>query len=99
MAAERQPHTIQPDRPARPPAESREETIERAIEEADSQHVHAREELVDPTSRRGVNGLIATLILLAREDGRIEREVERKTGRGPEPPGSPIDPKHDVDGR
>ena len=45
-----------------------------------------------------VFGMIATLILLAREDGRVEREVERKTGRAPEPPGSPIDPKHDVEG-
>ncbi len=44
-------------------------------------------------------GLIATLILLAREDGRVEREVERATGHEPEPPGDPIDPKYDVDGR
>jgi hypothetical protein len=28
-----------------------------------------------------VVGVIATLILLEREDGRVEREVERKTGR------------------
>jgi hypothetical protein len=152
MADETQPHTVQPDRPAQPQAESREETIERVMEEPDAaQNVHAREELVDPTSRRGVNrtvarhallfaaggavlgavlglilsflpgpvetdsvagaigymvvlavalavvvGLIATLILLAREDGRVEREVERKTGHEPEPPGSPIDPKYDV---
>ena len=28
-----------------------------------------------------VVGVLATLILLEREDGRVEREVERKTGR------------------
>ena len=43
-----------------------------------------------------VFGMITTLILLAREDGRVEREVERRTGRGPERPGSPIHPKHDA---
>ncbi len=154
MADEIHPHSVQPDRPAKPPAESREETIDRVLEEADeAQHVHAREELVDPTSRRGVNravtkralllagagavfgavlalilsllpgpvetdtvpgtigymvvsgivfaiifGLIGTLILLAREDGRVEREVERATGRDAPPPASPSDPKYDVDG-
>jgi F0F1-type ATP synthase assembly protein I len=154
MADEIQPHTIQHDRPAKQEVESREETIDRALDEADqAQDVTAREELVDPTSRRGVNrtvarnalvcaavgavagavlgvvlsflpgpaetdtaagtvgyalvmalligiivGLIATLILLEREDGRVEREVEHATGREAEPPGSPIDPRHDVEG-
>ncbi|HSJ73240.1 MAG TPA: hypothetical protein VK904_02905 [Miltoncostaeaceae bacterium] len=154
MADEIHPHSVQPDMPARPPAESREETIGRVLEEADeAQNVQAREELVDPTSRRGVNrtvakrgvmlaavgavfgavlalilsflpgpvetdtaagtigymvvvgiafaiifGLIGTLILLAREDGRVEREVERATGHDAPPPASPSDPKHDVEG-
>ena len=127
------------------------------IDEADKlQHGHAREELVDPSTRRGVNralaktaliaaaigfvagavialilslvpgpfetsgwgdtigymvaigaalalvvGMLASLVLLAREDGRVEREVERKTGRtGHEPgPGSPGDPRYDVEDR
>jgi hypothetical protein len=45
-----------------------------------------------------VVGVLSTLILLAREDGRVEREVERKTGRtGHEPgPGSPSSPEHDL---
>jgi hypothetical protein len=155
MPDEIPPHSIQPDRPAKPEVESREETIERVIHEADErQDVAARHELVDPTTRRGVNrtlarrglvlaaagavvgavlalvlsflpgpvetdsvagtigymvvvgiafaiivGLIGTLILLAREDGRVEREVERATGHEPEPPGSPADPRYDVPGR
>jgi hypothetical protein len=149
------PQSTQSDLPANPPVESREETVARVIEETDDvQGVEAHEELVDPTSRRGVNravarnavlfaaigavvgavlalvlsvlpgpvetdtvagtigymavlavlvaiifGLIGTLILLAREDGRIERKVEQKTGRPPEGPADPIDPKYDVDGR
>ena len=56
MADEIEPHTIQHDQPAKPDVESREETIERVVHEADeAQNVTAREELVDPTSRRGVN--------------------------------------------
>jgi uncharacterized protein (DUF58 family) len=45
-----------------------------------------------------VVGVLSTLILLEREDGRVEREVERKTGRtGDEPgPGSPSRPEHDL---
>lgn len=152
--AEIPPHSIQPDRPAKPDVESRQDTVERVLDEtAEAQNVRPRDELVDPTSRRGVNrtiarqaliaagigavagavlgvvlsflpgpvetdsaagtvgyalvmalliaiiaGLIAALILLAREDGRVEREVERATGHAPEPPGSPIDPKYDVEG-
>lgn len=40
--------------------------------------------------------VIAALLHLAREDGRIEREVERATGHPPEGPGRPLDPEHDV---
>jgi hypothetical protein len=48
-----------------------------------------------------VVGMLASLALLAREDGRVEREVERRTGRtGDEPgPGSPGDPRYDVEDR
>jgi Flp pilus assembly protein TadB len=154
MADEIPQHSVQPDRPAKAEVESREETIERALDEAEqAQDVHAHKETVDPTTRRGVNrtiarhalvfagigavvgavlgvvlsflpgpvetdsaagavgyaavmavlvavifGLIATLILLAREDGRVEREVEQTTGHAPERPGDPIDPKYDVEG-
>jgi hypothetical protein len=47
-----------------------------------------------------VVGVLASLALLAREDGRVERDVERRTGRtGDEPgPGSPQDPRYDIDG-
>lgn len=33
-----------------------------------------------------VVSMLAALILLAREDGRVEREVERRTGREPDQP-------------
>jgi hypothetical protein len=155
MAHEEHPGAIQPDRPAKVEVETREETIERVVHEADERpEVAVQRKLEDPTTRRGVNraiaktalicagvgavagavlgivlsflpgpvetdsaagavgyalvmailvavivGLIATLILLAREDGRVEREVERATGHDPEPPGSPADPKYDVQGR
>ncbi len=36
-----------------------------------------------------VFSVIGALITLAREDGRVERDVERATGRRPEGPGSP----------
>ncbi len=36
-----------------------------------------------------VFSMIGSLITLEREDGRIERDVEESTGRGPEPPGDP----------
>lgn len=39
--------------------------------------------------------IFGALWTLAREDGRIEREVEEKTGRGPEGPGSPS--SHEAD--
>jgi hypothetical protein len=42
-----------------------------------------------------VTALLASLFLLEREDGRVEREVERKrTGENP-PPASPSSPEHD----
>jgi hypothetical protein len=43
-----------------------------------------------------VAAVLASLVVLAREDGRIEREVERSTGTGPVAPGRPQDPKHDL---
>jgi hypothetical protein len=42
-----------------------------------------------------VTVVIGTLIFLAREDGRVEREVEETTGTEPVAPGSPGDPEHD----
>ncbi len=39
--------------------------------------------------------VIGSLLLLAREDGRVEREVERGTGRRPQGPGRPGSPEHD----
>lgn len=42
-----------------------------------------------------VAAAIGALLVLAREDGRIEREVEEATGRAPEAPGSPVSPEHD----
>lgn len=39
--------------------------------------------------------VIGTLIFLAREDGRVERDVERRTGIHPPAPADPIDPQHD----
>jgi ABC-type Fe3+ transport system permease subunit len=39
--------------------------------------------------------VIGTLIFLAREDGRVERDVERRTGVNPPAPADPIDPQHD----
>ena len=44
----------------------------------------------------GSAAVLASLVVLAREDGRIEREVERSTGTGPVAPGRPQDPKHDL---
>ena len=43
-----------------------------------------------------VGVIYGALWTLAREDGRIEREVEEKTGRGPEGPGSPSSPRTDL---
>lgn len=39
--------------------------------------------------------VIGSLLLLAREDGRVERTVEERTGRGPEAPAQPSSPEHD----
>ncbi len=36
-----------------------------------------------------VFAIIGGLITVEREDGRVERDVEQRTGRGPEPPGDP----------
>lgn len=140
------------DEPATPtPVESREETIERVVHEAEAvQQVEPTVQTVDPTSRSGFNrtlvftiaklaatgfaigavlglvlsalpgpfeivgrgniegsngplqvtlyalvmgvgmalivAVIGSLILLAREDGRVEHDVERRTGIGPPPP-------------
>jgi hypothetical protein len=43
-----------------------------------------------------IAGVIAAFLTLAREDGRVERQVEQKTGRGPEGPGDPASPEHDL---
>jgi hypothetical protein len=43
-----------------------------------------------------VVAVIAAFVTLAREDGRTEREVERATGHGPEGPGDPSSPEHDL---
>ena len=39
--------------------------------------------------------VIGSLLLLAREDGRIERRVEQDTGREPAAPAQPSRPEHD----
>ena len=80
MADEIEPHTIQHDQPAKPDVESREETIERVVHEADeAQNVTAREELVDPTSRRGVN---RTVVRRAGAVAAIEAFLAPATGPG-----------------
>jgi hypothetical protein len=43
-----------------------------------------------------ITTLLGALLTLAREDGRVEREVEESTGRGPEGAGSPGAPEHDL---
>lgn len=43
-----------------------------------------------------VTFVIAGLIYVEREDGRMEREAEERTGHPSEPPAAPLDPKHDV---
>jgi hypothetical protein len=151
---EQHPANVDPHPPSAASAETREETIAKAVAEADAvQDGSPRVEGEDPSTRRGVNrsvasgaliaagvgavvgvvtglvlslvpgpfetngwgatigymivlagalalvvGVLSTLILLEREDGRVEREVERKTGRtGDEPgPGSPSSPGHDL---
>jgi ABC-type Fe3+ transport system permease subunit len=39
--------------------------------------------------------VVGSLIFLAREDGRVERDVEHRTGIHPPAPADPIDPRHD----
>ena len=43
-----------------------------------------------------LTALVGALLTLAREDGRVEREVETATGSGPEGAGSPAAPEHDL---
>lgn len=43
-----------------------------------------------------VTFVIAGLIYVEREDGRMERELEERRGVHGEPPAEPLDPKHDV---
>ncbi len=43
-----------------------------------------------------IAAVLGALLTLAREDGRVEREVEAATGRGPEGAGSPGAPEHDL---
>ncbi|MGD9573205.1 MAG: hypothetical protein AB7V62_15085 [Thermoleophilia bacterium] len=43
-----------------------------------------------------VGAMLFALLTLAREDGRIERRVEQRTGKGPRGPGSPSRPEHDL---
>lgn len=148
------PANVDPHPPTASQPESREETIEKAVGEADAVQVGtASVEDEDPTTRRGLNrvvrrsalkyaafgavagavlglvlsllpgpfetngwdetvgymavlagalalvvGMLSTLILLEREDGRVERGVERKTGRSGDEvgPGSPGEPGHDL---
>ncbi len=74
--AEIPPHSIQPDRPAKPDVETREDTVERVLDEtAEAQNVRPREELVDPTSRRGVNRTIARQALIAAGIGAVAGAV------------------------
>lgn len=46
-----------------------------------------------------VSAMVFALLTLAREDGRVEREVEEQTGRGPEGPGHPSSPSTDLEPR
>jgi hypothetical protein len=43
-----------------------------------------------------VVAVVGALLTLAREDGRVEREVEEATGRGAEGAASPSAPEHDL---
>jgi hypothetical protein len=43
-----------------------------------------------------ITAVLSALLTLAREDGRVEREVEDETGRGPEGAASPSEPEHDL---
>jgi hypothetical protein len=153
------PHRVQPDRPARPAVETREETVARLAGAEEAVSV-GRGGSADPSTRRGmqrflakrflrgaaIGGLvgiavgitlyllpgpreegralglertgfanavlyalimgialavvvavITSIITLAREDGRVEREVEERTGRGPEGPARPNRPDEDHD--
>lgn len=43
-----------------------------------------------------IGGVFGALFLVEREDGRVEREVEKTTGEDPGAPADALDPKHDV---
>src|SRR5687768_9605253 len=161
MADEDLPHRVQPDRPAKPPVETREETVARVVGPVEAVSVE-RSGSSDPSTRRGfqrlltrrfftaaaaggvvgvalglalyllpgpreesrglgaegadwanavgyalvmgaalavVAAVVSSYFILAREDGRIERQVEEKTGRPPEGPGRPNHPGEDPDPR
>lgn len=46
-----------------------------------------------------VGAMLTALLTLAREDGRIERQVEHETGAPPQGPGRPGSPEHDLEPR
>lgn len=46
-----------------------------------------------------VGGMLSALLTMAREDGRIEREVEEETGQVPSGAGRPSSPEHDLEPR
>lgn len=138
-----EPRSTQHDLPAEPHAESREETLNKAVD-ANEAALAKSGGSVDASTSRGINqklrkalvrwsaigavigaaagvilslspgpfethnvggligyaallalagglifALIGALVSLEREDGRVERDVENATGRGPEGPGSP----------
>lgn len=43
-----------------------------------------------------VSAMVFALLTLAREDGRVERKVEQRTGHGPEGPAEPSPPETDL---
>lgn len=46
-----------------------------------------------------VGAMLTALLTLAREDGRVERQVEHETGQPPRGPGKPSSPEHDLEPR
>lgn len=57
---------------------------------------HTLYALVLAAGMAAIFAVVTAFWTLAREDGRIEREVESRTGRGPEGPGRPSKPEHDL---
>jgi hypothetical protein len=161
MADEDLPYRVQPDRPAKPPVETRDETVARVVGPVEAVSVD-RGGSSDPSTRRGfqrlltrrfftaagagglvgvalglalyflpgpreegrglgaeggnwanavgyavvmgvalaiVAAVLSSYFILAREDGRIEREVEEQTGHQPEGPGRPNRPHEDPEPR